>query len=123
MYEYQMCSSTFETRVLCHLKKTSYQPISGGKFMKSVESTFTEAATETLTGGSSFVGQKRNREESSTLSSAAPKKPCRCRRVVAHSSGELQSDVSPPPTAVVQQPLSAPVVTPPESRSSSSDTK
>ncbi|CAL9063298.1 unnamed protein product [Musa banksii] len=77
MYEYEMCSSTFETRVLCHVKKTSYQPISGGKFMKSVESTFTEAATETLTGGSSFVGQKRNREESSTLSSAAPKKPCR----------------------------------------------
>ncbi|CAL9755594.1 unnamed protein product, partial [Musa acuminata subsp. burmannicoides] len=122
MYEYQMCSSTFETRVLCHVKKTSYQPISGGKFMKSVESTFTEAATETLTGGSSFVGQKRNREKS-LYSSAAPKKPCRCRRVVAHSSGELQSDVSPPPTAVVQQPLSAPVVTPPESRSSSSDTK
>ncbi|CAL9755604.1 unnamed protein product [Musa acuminata subsp. burmannicoides] len=70
MYEYQMCSSTFETRVLCHLKKTSYQPISGGKFMKSVESTFTEAATETLTGGSSFVGQKRNRENL-LLSSAA----------------------------------------------------
>ncbi|CAL9755527.1 unnamed protein product, partial [Musa acuminata subsp. burmannicoides] len=69
MYEYQMCSSTFETRVLCHVKKTSYQPISGGKFMKSVESTFTEAATETLTGGSSFVGQ-RNREESSTLISS-----------------------------------------------------
>ncbi|CAL9755607.1 unnamed protein product [Musa acuminata subsp. burmannicoides] len=70
MYEYEMCSSTFETRVLCHVKKSSYQPISGGKFMKSVESTFTEAATETLTGGSSFVGQKRNREESSTLISS-----------------------------------------------------
>ncbi|CAL9755530.1 unnamed protein product [Musa acuminata subsp. burmannicoides] len=72
MYEYEMCSSTFETRVLCHVKKSSYQPISGGKFMKSVESTFTEAATETLTGGSSFVGQKRNRENL-LLSSAAPR--------------------------------------------------
>ncbi|XP_064935685.1 NAC domain-containing protein 41-like [Musa acuminata AAA Group] len=112
MYEYEMCSSTFETRVLCHVTKTSYQPISGGKFMKSVESTFTEAATETLTGGSSFVGQKRNREESSTLSSAAPKKPCR--GLDAHSNGAFESDLSPPPTAVVQQPLSAPVVTPPE---------
>ncbi|CAL9755593.1 unnamed protein product [Musa acuminata subsp. burmannicoides] len=75
MYEYEMCSSTFETRVLCHVKKSSYQPISGGKFMKSVESTFTEAATETLTGGSSFVGQREI--ENLLLSSAAPKKPCR----------------------------------------------
>ncbi|CAL9063306.1 unnamed protein product [Musa banksii] len=119
MYEYEMCSSTFETRVLCHVKKTSYQPISGGKFKKTVESTFTEAATETLTGGSSFVGQKRNREESSTLSSAAPKKPCR--GLVAHSNGAFQSDVSPPPTAVLQQLLLAPVVTIPESRLSSID--
>ncbi|CAL9769710.1 unnamed protein product [Musa acuminata subsp. burmannicoides] len=119
MYEYEMCSSTFETRVLCHVKKSSYQPISGGKFMKTVESTFTEAATETLTGGSSFVGQKRNREESSTLSSAAPKKPCR--GLVAHSNGAFQSDVSPPPTAVLQQLLLPPVVTIPESRLSSID--
>ncbi|CAD5184585.1 unnamed protein product [Musa acuminata subsp. malaccensis] len=119
MYEYQMCSSTFETRVLCHVKKSSYQPISGGKFMKTVESTFTEATTETLTGASSFVGQKRNREESSTLSSAAPKKPCR--GLVAHSNGAFQSDVSPPPTAVLQQLLLAPVVTIPESRLSSID--
>nr|XP_009420254.1 PREDICTED: NAC domain-containing protein 14-like [Musa acuminata subsp. malaccensis] len=119
MYEYQMCSSTFETRVLCHVKKSSYQPVSGGKFMKSVESTFTEATTETLTGASSFVGQKRNREESSTLSSAAPKKPCR--GLVAHSNGAFQSDLSPPPTAVVQQLLLAPVVTIPESRLSSID--
>ncbi|CAL9755606.1 unnamed protein product, partial [Musa acuminata subsp. burmannicoides] len=117
MYEYEMCSSTFETRVLCHVKKSSYQPISGGKFMKSVESTFTEAATETLTGGSSFVGQKRNREESSTLSSAAPKKPCR--GLVAHSNGAFQS--APPPTAVVQQLLLAPVVTTLESHLSSID--
>ncbi|XP_009420254.2 NAC transcription factor NAM-B2-like [Musa acuminata AAA Group] len=119
MYEYEMCSSTFETRVLCHVKKSSYQPISDGKFMKTVESTFTEAATETLTGGSSFVGQKRNREESSILSSAAPKKPCR--GLVAHSNGAFQSDVSPPPTAVLQQLLLAPVVTIPESRLSSID--
>ncbi|CAD5173617.1 unnamed protein product [Musa acuminata subsp. malaccensis] len=119
MYEYEMCSSTFETRVLCHVKKSSYQPISGGKFMKSVESTFTEAATETLTGGSSFVGQKRNREESSTLSSAAPKKPCR--GLVALSNGAFQSDLSPPPTAVVQQLLLAPVVTTLESHLSSID--
>ncbi|CAL9063303.1 unnamed protein product, partial [Musa banksii] len=119
MYEYEMCSSTFETRVLCHVKKTSYQPISGGKFKKTVESTFTEAATETLTGGSSFVGQKRNREDSSTLSSAAPKKPCR--GLVAHSNGAFQSDVSPPPTAVVQQLLLAPVVTTLENRLSSID--
>ncbi|XP_064963221.1 NAC domain-containing protein 6-like [Musa acuminata AAA Group] len=97
MYEYEMCSSAFETRVLCHVKKSSHQPITGG----------------------SFVGQKRSREESSTLSSAAPKKPCR--GLLAHSSGALQSDVSPPPTAVVQQPLLAPVVTPPESRLSSID--
>ncbi|CAL9755574.1 unnamed protein product [Musa acuminata subsp. burmannicoides] len=66
MYEYEMCSSTFETRVLCHVKKTSYQPISGGKFMKS-------------------------------------------------------SDLSPPPTAVVQQLLLAPVVTTLESHLSSID--
>ncbi|CAL9189170.1 unnamed protein product, partial [Musa hybrid cultivar] len=118
MYEYQMCSSTFETRVLCHVKKTSHQPISGCNFNKTVESTFTEAATEALTGGS-FVGQKRNREESSTLSSAAPKKPCR--GLVAHSNGAFQSDVSPPPTAVVQQLLLAPVVTTLESRLSSID--
>ncbi|THU63080.1 hypothetical protein C4D60_Mb01t11980 [Musa balbisiana] len=121
MYEYEMCSSAFETRVLCHVKKSWHQPISGGNFNKKVESTFTEAATETLTGGS-FVGQKRNREESSTLatlSSAAPKKPCR--GLVAHSNGAFQSDVSPPPTAVVQQLLLAPVVTTPESRLSSID--
>ncbi|CAL9189184.1 unnamed protein product [Musa hybrid cultivar] len=118
MYEYEMYSSTFETRVLCHVKKTSYQPISGGNFNKTVESTFTEAARETLTGGS-FVGQKRNREESSTLSSAAPKKSCR--GLVAHPNGAFHSDVSPSPTAVVQQLLLAPVVTTLESRLSSID--
>ncbi|URD76030.1 hypothetical protein MUK42_24897 [Musa troglodytarum] len=101
MHEYEMCSSGFERRVLCHIKKSSHQPIAGG----NLESTFTEAATETTAGGSSFVGQKRNREESSTRSSEAPnlsKKPCRVS--------------SPPPTAVVQQPVLAPVGIPPESR-------
>ncbi|XP_064979772.1 NAC domain-containing protein 41-like [Musa acuminata AAA Group] len=96
MYEFEMCSSGFERRVLCHVKKSSHHAISGGNFIKKVESTFTEAATETVSGGS-LVGQKRNREESSTLSAKAStlsKKP-------AHSSGALQSDVSPPPTAVV----------------------
>ncbi|CAL9080123.1 unnamed protein product, partial [Musa acuminata var. zebrina] len=54
------------------------------------------------------------KKESSTLSAKAStpsKKP-------AHS---LQSDVSPPPTAVVQHPISARPVTPPESRLSSVD--
>ncbi|CAL9042613.1 unnamed protein product, partial [Musa banksii] len=77
MYEYEMCSSGFERRVLCH----------------------------------------RNREESSTLSAKAStlsKKP-------AYSSGALQSDVSPPPTAVVQHLILARAVTPPESRLSSVD--
>ncbi|THU54757.1 hypothetical protein C4D60_Mb10t28510 [Musa balbisiana] len=97
MYEYQMCSSGFERRVLCHVKRSSHQVISGGTTIKTVESTFTEAATDTVTGDS-FVGRKRNREESSTLS----KKPCW--ELVAHSSRALQSDVSQPPTAVVQHP-------------------
>ncbi|URE38796.1 Endomembrane protein 70 [Musa troglodytarum] len=72
---------------------------------------------ETVTGGSSSVGQTRNREESSTFSSAAVnlwKKPCL--GLVAHSSKEVQSDVSPPPTVVVQKPLLAPVMTLSESR-------
>ncbi|CAL9747618.1 unnamed protein product, partial [Musa acuminata subsp. burmannicoides] len=54
------------------------------------------------------------KKESSNLSAKAStlsKKP-------AHS---LQSDVSPPPTAVVQHPISARAVTPPESRPSSVD--
>ncbi|CAL9063257.1 unnamed protein product, partial [Musa banksii] len=54
------------------------------------------------------------KKESSALSAKAStlsKKP-------AHS---LQSDVSPPPTAVVQHPISARPVTPPESRLSSVD--
>ncbi|CAL9759631.1 unnamed protein product, partial [Musa acuminata subsp. burmannicoides] len=54
------------------------------------------------------------KKESSTLSAKAStlsKKP-------AHS---FQSDVSPPPTAVVQHPISARAVTPPESRLSSVD--
>ncbi|URE38089.1 hypothetical protein MUK42_07873 [Musa troglodytarum] len=84
----------------------THQPIPIGDLIKTVESAFMETATETATNGSSFVGQKRNREDSSTLSLEAPnlsKKPA------------LQSDVSPPPTAVVQQPVVAPVVLPPES--------
>ncbi|CAL9758939.1 unnamed protein product [Musa acuminata subsp. burmannicoides] len=58
MYEYEMCSPGFERRVLCHVKKSSHHAISGGNFIKKVESTFTEAATETVSGGS-LVGQKR----------------------------------------------------------------
>ncbi|CAL9769104.1 unnamed protein product [Musa acuminata subsp. burmannicoides] len=112
MYEYQMCSSGFERRVLCHVKRSSHQAISGGTTIKTVESTFTEAATDTVTGDS-FVGRKRNREESSTLSAKAStlsKKPCW--GLVAHSSRALLIDASPPPTAVVQHP-------PPESHLSS----
>ncbi|URD75040.1 hypothetical protein MUK42_07941 [Musa troglodytarum] len=114
LYEYEMISSGFQRRVLCHVKKNSHTVYSF---------TFTEAVsvTEAISGGSSIVDQKRNREESSTRSSEAPnlsKKPCRGSSV-AHSSGALQSDVSPPPTAVVQQPVLASVVTPPESRLSS----
>ncbi|CAL9089558.1 unnamed protein product [Musa acuminata var. zebrina] len=52
MYEFEMCSSGFERRVLCHVKKSSHHAISGGNFIKKVD-------------------------------------------------GALQSDVSPPPTAVV----------------------
>ncbi|URE38087.1 hypothetical protein MUK42_07873 [Musa troglodytarum] len=106
MYKYEMSSSGFQCRVLYHVKKNSHQPIPIGDLIKTVESAFMETATETATNGSSFVGQKRNREDSSTLSLEAPnlsKKPA------------LQSDVSPPPTAVVQQPVVAPVVLPPES--------
>ncbi|CAL9176319.1 unnamed protein product, partial [Musa hybrid cultivar] len=120
MYEYQMCSSGFERRVLCHVKRSSHQAISGGTTIKTVESTFAEAATDTVTGDS-FVGRKRNREESSTLSAKAStlsKKPCW--GLVAHSSRALLIDASPPPTADVQFPLLA-AVTPPESRHSSVD--
>nr|XP_009421199.1 PREDICTED: NAC transcription factor NAM-B2-like [Musa acuminata subsp. malaccensis] len=112
MYEFEMSSSGFERRVLCHVKRSSHQAISGGTTIKTVESTFTEAATDTVTGDS-FIGRKRNREESSILSAKAltlSKKPCW--GLVAHSSTALQSDVSPPPTAVVQHP-------PPESHLSS----
>ncbi|CAL9755531.1 unnamed protein product [Musa acuminata subsp. burmannicoides] len=67
MYDYEMCSSTDtsslsreEELVSTHLR---------GKFMKLLSPRSREAATETLTGGSSFVGQ---REERNLLSSAAP---------------------------------------------------
>ncbi|RRT80590.1 hypothetical protein B296_00016685 [Ensete ventricosum] len=125
MYEYEMCSSGgFERRVLCHVKKSLQKSISAdGTSIKTVDSTLTEAATETVTGGS-FVGQKRNRDESSTLSAAAAptlsKKPCW--GLVARSSGALQSDASPPSTAMVVYRSLAPAVTPlPESRLSSVD--
>ncbi|CAL9145947.1 unnamed protein product [Musa hybrid cultivar] len=90
MYEYEMCSSGVERRILRHVRKSLHQPIYGDM----------EATMEMVTSGSSLVGHKRNIEESSTLSSAAPKKLCR--GLVAHSIIALQSDVSPPPTAVVQ---------------------
>ncbi|CAD5192638.1 unnamed protein product [Musa acuminata subsp. malaccensis] len=54
-------------RAFFSLLRSSHQAISGGTTIKTVESTFTEAATDTVTGDS-FVGRKRNREESSTLS-------------------------------------------------------
>ncbi|URE26718.1 hypothetical protein MUK42_07865 [Musa troglodytarum] len=107
MYEYEMISSGFQRRVLCHVKKNSHTAVSGGgTTTKTVDSSiFTEAVsvTEAISGGS-CVGQKRNREESSTLSA----KPC-WGSSVAHSSTALQLDVSPPPTAVVvQHPSSLP---------------
>ncbi|THU63037.1 hypothetical protein C4D60_Mb01t11500 [Musa balbisiana] len=118
MYEFETCSSGgFERRVLCHVKRSSHCANSGGTTIKTVESTVTEAATDTVTGDS-FVGKKRNREESSPLSAKAPtlsKKPCW--GLVAHSSRALRSDVSPPPTAVVQHPSLAPAVTPPSQES------
>ncbi|CAL9080087.1 unnamed protein product, partial [Musa acuminata var. zebrina] len=124
MYEFEMCSSGgFETRVLCHVKRSSHCAYSGGTTIKTVETTLTEAATDTVTGDS-FVGRKRNRDESSTLwakASTLSKKPCW--ELVAHPSRALQSDVSPHPTAVVQHPSLAPAVTPPppESHLSSVD--
>ncbi|CAL9758852.1 unnamed protein product [Musa acuminata subsp. burmannicoides] len=67
MYEFEMCSSGgFERRVLCHVKRSSHCAYSGGTTIKTVETTLTEAATDTVTGDS-FVGRKRNRDESSTL--------------------------------------------------------
>ncbi|CAL9758856.1 unnamed protein product [Musa acuminata subsp. burmannicoides] len=42
----------------------------GGTTIKTVETTLTEAATDTVTGDS-FVGRKRNRDESSTLGKAS----------------------------------------------------
>ena len=121
MYEFEMCSSGgFETRVLCHVKRSSHCAYSGGTTIKTVETT-SEAATDTVTGDS-FVGLKRNRDESSTLSAKAStlsKKPCW--ELVAHPSRALQSDVSPHPTAVVQHPSLAPAVTPPETHLSSVD--
>ncbi|CAL9063244.1 unnamed protein product, partial [Musa banksii] len=109
MYEFEMCSSGgFERRVLCHVKRSSHCAYSGGTTIKTVETTLTEAATDTVTGDS-FVGRKRNRDESSTLSAKAStlsKKPCW--ELVAHPSRALQSDVSPNPTAVVQHPSLAP---------------
>ncbi|CAL9071325.1 unnamed protein product, partial [Musa textilis] len=65
MYEYEMISSGFQRRVLCHVKNSNPAISGGGTTIET-------------------------------------------------------SDVSPPPTAVVQQPVSAPVVTPPECRPSSS---
>ncbi|URE26720.1 hypothetical protein MUK42_07865 [Musa troglodytarum] len=127
MYEYEMISSGFQRRVLCHVKKNSHTAVSGGgTTTKTVDSSiFTEAVsvTEAISGGS-CVGQKRNREESSTLSAVSvteaisggttinggtlSKKPC-WGSSVAHSSTALQLDVSPPPTAVVvQHPSSLP---------------
>ncbi|RWV77292.1 hypothetical protein GW17_00061898 [Ensete ventricosum] len=121
MYEYELCSSGgFERRVLCHVKKSSHKSIAAdGTSIKTVDSTLSEAGTKTVTDGS-FVGQKRNREESSSLSAAAAaptlsKKPC---------WGLLprSSDASPPPTAMVQhRSLVASAVTPPEGRLSSVD--
>ncbi|CAL9211932.1 unnamed protein product [Musa hybrid cultivar] len=122
MYEFEMCSSGgFERRVLCQVKRSSHCAYSGGTTIKTVETTLTEAATDTVTGDS-FVGLKRNRDESSTLSAKAStlsKKPCW--ELVAHPSRALQSDVSPHPTAVVQHPSLAPAVTPPETHLSSVD--
>ncbi|CAL9080067.1 unnamed protein product [Musa acuminata var. zebrina] len=122
MYEFEMCSSGgFETRVLCHVKRSSHCAYSGGTTIKTVETTLTEAATDTVTGDS-FVGRKRNRDESSTLSAKAStlsKKPCW--ELVAHPSRALQSDVSPHPTAAVQHSSLAPAVTPPETHLSSVD--
>ncbi|CAL9080073.1 unnamed protein product [Musa acuminata var. zebrina] len=122
MYEFEMCSSGgFETRVLCHVKRSSHCAYSGGTTIKPVETTLTEAATDTVTGDS-FVGRKRNRDESSTLSAKAStlsKKPCW--ELVAHPSRALQSDVSPHPTAAVQHSSLAPAVTPPETHLSSVD--
>ncbi|URE36608.1 No apical meristem (NAM) protein [Musa troglodytarum] len=125
MYEYEMISSGFQRRVLCHVKKNSHTAVSGGgTTTKTVDSSiFTEAVSEAISGGS-CVGQKRNREESSTLSAVSvteaisggttinggtlSKKPC-WGSSVAHSSTALQLDVSPPPTAVVvQHPSSLP---------------
>ncbi|URE02116.1 hypothetical protein MUK42_31960 [Musa troglodytarum] len=137
MYEYEMISSRFQRRVLCHVNNSHPAISGGGTTIETVDSsTFTEAVfsvTEAISGGS-FVGQKRNREESFTLSAVSvteaissggttinggtlSKKSC-WGSSVAHSSGAWQSDVSPPPTAVVQQSVLAPVVTPPESRPS-----
>ncbi|CAL9073902.1 unnamed protein product, partial [Musa acuminata var. zebrina] len=122
MYEFEMCSSGgFETRVLCHVKRSSHCAYSGGTTIKTVETTLTEAATDTVTGDS-FVGRKRNRDESSTLSAKAStlsKKPCW--ELVAHPSRALQSDVSPHPTAAVQHSSLAPAVTAPETHLSSVD--
>ncbi|CAL9758844.1 unnamed protein product [Musa acuminata subsp. burmannicoides] len=59
MYEFEMCSSGgFETRVLCHVKRSSHCAYSGGTTIKTVETTLTEAATDTVTGDS-FVGRKK----------------------------------------------------------------
>ncbi|CAL9211934.1 unnamed protein product [Musa hybrid cultivar] len=121
MYEFEMCSSGgFERRVLCHVKRSSHCAYSGGTTIKTVETT-SKAATDTVTGDS-FVGLKRNRDESSTLSAKAStlsKKPCW--ELVAHPSRALQSDVSPHPTAAVQHSSLAPAVTPPETHLSSVD--
>ncbi|URE36613.1 No apical meristem (NAM) protein [Musa troglodytarum] len=70
MYEYEMISSGFQRRVLCHVKKNSHTAVSGGgTTTKTVDSSiFTEAVsvTEAISGGS-----LRNREESSALSAVS----------------------------------------------------
>ncbi|CAL9758911.1 unnamed protein product [Musa acuminata subsp. burmannicoides] len=83
----------------------------GGTTIKTVETTLTEAATDTVTGDS-FVGRKRNRDESSTLSAKASTLEEAMLGVgCTHPGRALQSDVSPHPTAVVQSDVSPPPTT------------
>ncbi|URE27212.1 hypothetical protein MUK42_37372 [Musa troglodytarum] len=74
MYEYEMISSGFQRRVLCHVKKNSHTAVSGGgTTTKTVDSSiFTEAVsvTEAISGGS-LRNSLRNREESSALSAVS----------------------------------------------------
>ncbi|URE27213.1 hypothetical protein MUK42_37372 [Musa troglodytarum] len=115
MYEYEMISSGFQRRVLCHVKKNSHTAVSGGgTTTKTVDSSIFTEAVSAVSGGS-CVGQKRNREESSTLSAVSVTEAisggttinggtleeAMLGSSVAHSSTALQLDVSPPPTAGV----------------------